>query len=210
MNCILIQEPSLMREAMVRLLKDNFPDDSFTYGTSETINQSNDNIVDIVIIDVETEGEILPTARLYKKQQKKVIIWGNPFNKNELIELFKLDLEGYFYRTMKKEEIIYALNIVLKGGKYIHPSLSAVLLEEYLALTTNEAVNKPDKLLTKREWDILELITKGYSNEQISKKMDISDGTVKNHVSNLLKKLEVADRTNAVLTAIRNRWFIIK
>ncbi len=209
MNCILIQEPSLMREAMIRLLSDNFPDDSFTYGTSQFINQSNHNSVDIVIIDVETEGEILPTARLYKKQQKKVIIWGNPFNKNELTELFKLDLEGYLYRTMVKEEVLNALNIILKGGKYIHPALSNVLLEEYLALT-NEAGNRPDKLLTKREWDILELITQGYSNEQISKQMVISDGTVKNHVSNLLKKLEVADRTNAVLTAIRNRWFIIK
>lgn len=209
MNCILIQEPSLMREAMIRLLSDNFPDDSFTYGTSQFIDQSNHNSVDIVIIDVETEGEILPTARLYKKQQKKVIIWGNPFNKNELTELFKLDLEGYLYRTMVKEEVLNALNIILKGGKYIHPALSNVLLEEYLALT-NEAGNRPDKLLTKREWDILELITQGYSNEQISKQMVISDGTVKNHVSNLLKKLGVADRTNAVLTAIRNRWFIIK
>jgi two-component system response regulator DegU len=66
-----------------------------------------------------------------------------------------------------------------------------------------------NNLLTNRELEVFELITKGYTNLQISYKLIISEKTVKNHVSNLLDKLEVQDRLNAVIKAVKNNWIRI-
>ncbi|WP_235182989.1 response regulator transcription factor [Gracilibacillus boraciitolerans] len=64
-------------------------------------------------------------------------------------------------------------------------------------------------MFTRREWEVMELLTQGYSNQRISNQLYITDKTVKNHISSILRKLEVPDRTNAVLTVLRNKWFYV-
>src|SRR5699024_1463306 len=83
-----------------------------------------------------------------------------------LIKLFDKGLHGYFDFEMEVNEIIKAIEKVLKGSHYIHPNLSNVLLDEYIRLKGHK-VEKPEGMLTEREWEVLELIVEGKENEQI-------------------------------------------
>lgn len=71
-------------------------------------------------------------------------------------------------------------------------------------------VRRPLHLYTKRECEVLQLLTDGKSNRQIAEALNISEKTVKNHVSSLFKKMKVNDRTQAVVTAIKNNWVELK
>ena len=79
-------------------------------------------------------------------------------------------------------------------------------LSELEKATAPKPVINPSELLTKREWEILQELAYGHSNEVISKSMYLSDRTVKNYVSSILKKLEAEHRTQAVVIAIKNNW----
>ncbi|MCF3943840.1 LuxR C-terminal-related transcriptional regulator [Oceanobacillus sp. APA_J-2(6-2)] len=70
-------------------------------------------------------------------------------------------------------------------------------------------VQRPIGLLTRREWEVLGELIQGCQNEEIAMNLNISDKTVKNHITSILSKLRVKDRTNAVLLALRERWFYL-
>src|SRR5699024_6433612 len=100
---------------------------------------------------------------------------------------------------------------VEEGVFYIHPAVTHDLVEDYRKLTdpnedTFNGVNRPLHLFTKRECEVLQLLTDGQSNRDIAKTLRISEKTVKNHISSLFKKMKVNDRTQAVVAAIRNHW----
>src|SRR5690625_764504 len=104
---------------------------------------------------------------------------------------------------------IDAVKAVHRGLSYIHPIVTNTLIEDYRKLSKGEpeqAVQRPIHLYTKRECEVLQLLTDGQSNRQIAETLNISEKTVKNHVSSLFKKMNVNDRTQAVVTAIRNHW----
>ena len=86
--------------------------------------------------------------------------------------------------------------------------LSPVLLNDYIKTTYNK-VKRPNGILTEREWEILEQIVKGNKNSDIAEKLFMSEKTVKNHLLSIFKKLNVTDRTNAVLLAVKNNWFAL-
>lgn len=123
-----------------------------------------------------------------------------------LIKTFKMRLNGYFYNGMESQELTNAIDHIINSQTFIHPSLSNVLLEDYTTNKKTIVPSKPVGLLTRREWKVMELMTKGFRNEQIGNSLYISDKTVKNHVSSILKKFQVVDRTNAVLLALKKRW----
>jgi len=109
---------------------------------------------------------------------------------------------------MEKDEITFAIRRIINRKNYIHPYLSSVLLQEYLRVTNVEK-QRPTKLLTRREWEVLELIAQGKTTKHISEQLYISTKTVTNHTASILRKLRVKDRTNAALLAIKNRWVIL-
>src|SRR5699024_9926552 len=74
------------------------------------------------------------------------------------------------------------------------------------SFSSPDEVNRPLHLLTKRECEVLQLLAEGNSNEKIARKLKVSESTVKNHVASILRKMNVADRTIAAITAIKNRW----
>nr|WP_249315580.1 response regulator transcription factor [Bacillus sp. FJAT-49711] len=95
---------------------------------------------------------------------------------------------------------------MLNGLQYIHPKLVPILLRSYKNI---RAEKRPKKLLSQREWEILEQIVHGKNTETISEHLNIARKTVKNHIGNILKKLNVDDRTSAAVIAIKNRWVIL-
>ncbi|MBS4200611.1 response regulator transcription factor [Bacillus sp. FJAT-49732] len=162
----------------------------------------------LLILDLNSYVDLHRAVPLYLDQNIIVAVWISDEDIQYLPELLSMELHGYFYKDMKKSEVIYAVKCIMKGMHYIHPRLLSVLLE------SNECIKKmkpkrPIGLLTKREWDVLELIAKGYSNCAISLQLNIASKTVKSHVLSVLKKLKVDNRTNAATLAIKNNWFYL-
>jgi DNA-binding NarL/FixJ family response regulator len=110
----------------------------------------------------------------------------------------ELGANGYILKDSDSNILRKAIFCVYKGDNYIENEL-AVLLKEY----ENEYKNIEDQSLTKREVEILKLLTQGLFNKEIAYSLSISEKTVKNHVSNIFKKISVSDRTQAAVYAIR-------
>src|SRR5690606_5396860 len=164
---------------------------------------------DLVFIDAAAEINLKRTIKYYKSINARITLLVPQIDEEQILQLLKFDLDGYFCERMDVKEIAAAMKMVLKGHRYIHPYLASIMYKDYLRIT-NRKVVRPRGLLTKREWQILLEMAKGNTNDEIAQNLMISDKTVKNHVTAILRKLEVKDRTNAVLKAIKRGWVAFK
>ncbi|MDC3414976.1 response regulator transcription factor [Terrihalobacillus insolitus] len=210
MKISILKDSSLIRESMLNALRESFVNDTILtyYSRDYSALLQEETQSDLVIIDLNSQVEILSIIDYFKDRKMKIIVWTSSLNDTSLLELFKLDLNGYFFNGMEKEELASAITTIRNGGKYIHTELANLLLEDYVQVHTKESI-RPVALFTEREWEVLELLTEGRKNEQICRILCVTQKTVKNHVSSILRKLDVPDRTNAVLTALRNNWFYV-
>lgn len=121
-----------------------------------------------------------------------------------LLEGIRLGAKGYLLKDVSLAQLTEAIRIVAGGGTLINPVVTERLLRglEHAPLSTDY----PCEALTDRETEVLRLMTGGYSNREIASALGLSEGTVKNHVSNILSKLGVRDRTRAVLKAIERGY----
>lgn len=123
---------------------------------------------------------------------------------------------GYLLKEIEGKALVEAVRSVWEGDCYIHPRVAGMLINEYRRLyeeATNDRPFRPPMAdlktwnrLTEREKDVLRLLAEGKSNLAISKALEISDKTVKNHVSSILLKMGAEDRTQAVLEALKKGW----
>ncbi|WP_138420399.1 response regulator transcription factor [Aquibacillus sediminis] len=208
MKIAVVKEPSLLREGVIKILQEHFCRYEIEAYSSNDYGKlvEEANSTDLIIIDIDTKLNIHSLIDLYIKRNKKVIVWIPTINQADLPVLFKLKLDGYFYNGINKEELLFAISSVLDGKSYIDQSLSQILLGYYAQMNQPE---KPDGVFSHREWEVIELLAKGYKNEQIANFLYISEKTVKNYVSAIMKKMNVSDRTNIVLTAIKNNWVVL-
>ena len=171
-----------------------------------TLEQPED--IRLLIIDSESHLDLENVKEFYAPKGVKIATWISNIEHHQLERLFKLGLDGYLYSEMEELDLVHAVDYMLRGKVYIHPSLCAILLNQYVQLSSDK-VSRPDGLLTPREWDVLALIVKGYKNKDIAKRLYVSSRTVNNHVASILKKLNVPDKTNAALYAIKNKWYTV-
>jgi two-component system response regulator DegU len=132
------------------------------------------------------------------------------------IEAIRSGATGYLLKNMGIGSIVEAVKVIARGGVYIHPIAMVRLLGEFRRLSRMEGAMHHlhtesravpwQEVLTAREMEVLRLMSQGKNNRAISEHLYISEKTVKNHVSNILYKLNVQDRTQAVLAAIRYGW----
>ena len=113
----------------------------------------------------------------------------------------KAGAKGYLLKDVSLEQLVDAIQTVAGGGSLVQPAVTQRLLSG-LDHMRNECVSldRPDPL-TDRETEILRLMASGFSNKEIANSLGVAEGTIKNHVSNILSKLGVRDRTRAVLKA---------
>lgn len=210
MKIMFMKKPSLLREGIVQLLTQRFQDleMSVSDGSGYPDDLIKNELSDMIIIDLETDVPYKEIIDIYKQYNKKVIIWVADKECVELNELFKKDLDGYFYNGMEEKELMDAIQLVQKGKKYVHSALSCLLLEDYVRIQ-QKVLKRPVGILSNREWEVLQLLSKGYNNMDIATHLYLSDKTVKNYVSAILRKLEVPDRTNAVLKALKQKWIYV-
>ncbi|MCT2534614.1 response regulator transcription factor [Aquibacillus koreensis] len=206
----ILKAHSVIRDMIVTTLQQELINSEiYTYGPDDL--KVNDNIgskADMVIIDLDINLDIHHLIECYKTEGKKVVVWTPTTTNPALPCLFKLGLHGYFYNGMEKEELVHAIESIFNDKVYVDKELAPVLLDEYIS-TVSQEPKRPCDMFTNREWEVIELLVKGYSNEKIGKHLFISDKTVKNYVNSILKKLQLPDRTNVVLHAIKNNWFYI-
>lgn len=109
--------------------------------------------------------------------------------------------QGYLLKDVTLEALLEAIRTLAGGGQHIQPSVSAGLVHRLAAGAKSQEPSRPEAL-TGREIDVLRLMAAGWSNREIAAGLHLAEGTVKNHVSSILLKLDVRDRTRAVLRAL--------
>ncbi|HDN79396.1 MAG: DNA-binding response regulator [Chloroflexi bacterium] len=133
---------------------------------------------------------------------------------DQLFHALRAGAAAYFYKDVSPEEMVRAIRMVAQGHYVIgdkvmgKPEVASWLLKQFERLAA-ELGGESDSLfkpLSPREMEILHYVARGYSNKEISYTLKISEQTVKNHLSSILRKLAVNDRTQAVLYAIRRGW----
>ncbi len=122
----------------------------------------------------------------------------------DLYEAIKSGASGYLLKDASIDQVAQAVRLVADGESLISPSMAAKLLEEFKLIAS--AGSKPDSIaprLTQRELDVLKLVARGLNNKDIATDLFISENTVKNHVRNILEKLQLHSRMEAVMYAVR-------
>ncbi|QFK70737.1 response regulator transcription factor [Pradoshia sp. D12] len=131
----------------------------------------------------------------------KVLILTSMSDQDHAIPALDAGASGYLLKESDPEELILAIKKAVNGEIYIHSKITAELMT---VLQTNKSKQNSLESLTQREKEVLKEITHGKSNKEIASALYITEKTVKTHVSNILSKLELQDRTQAALFAIRN------
>lgn len=160
---------------------------------------------DFLIVLIKDHKDSEQLIKEYNPLPTSVAIVISDIDMAHVTRLFEMEFDGYFYHSMLEKDIISGIEFIKNGYTYVYPELAKLLHEEYVRIA-NTLQARPEGLLTDREWDILIEIAKGNNNDQIALNLEISDKTVKNHVTTILRKLDVNDRTNAMLLAFRKGW----
>ena len=131
---------------------------------------------------------------------------------DDLYEAIKAGANGYLLKEISVEEVAEAIRAVVQGQSLISPSMASKLLNEFNALVkrAEEKQQFPAPTLTSREVEVLRLVAKGMSNREIADELYISENTVKNHVRNILEKLHLHSRMEAVIYAVKERLLDIR
>lgn len=133
----------------------------------------------------------------------KVIMLTIHEDQEYLRETLNIGANGYVLKDAETESLVRAIRNVNDGQNYIHPSLADELVKDYRSIDGRLGDEETDKL-TRREFEVIALIADGLNNKEIAEKLFISEKTVKNHVSNIFKKINVNDRTQAAIFAFKH------
>ena len=137
-----------------------------------------------------TNGTLPPTIILTTFDDEQLVLSG-----------LKAGARGYLLKDVSLDQLVDAVKVVAAGGSLVAPMVTQRLLSGLERMHNDfTSLDRPDPL-TERETEILRLMAGGYSNKEIANSLGVAEGTVKNHVSNVLSKLGVRDRTRAVLKA---------
>lgn len=223
---LLADDHQLFREGLKRIL--NMEDDLEVIGECgdgiQVLEFCNKEVPDVVLMDINMpiENGVIATERLRDIfPDVKVIILSIHDDESYVFETLRKGASGYLLKDMEAESLINAIRSVATGYAYIHPKVTGKLIQQLRRMTLLDGngivssqsrdagvrfIAAEDNPLTRREAEVLRLMAEGKSNKMIGEFLFISEKTVKNHVSSILQKMEVDDRTQAVINSIKNGW----
>lgn len=211
---IITDDQDIVREGLASLLqlREELDVIATARNGQEAFEKAKELEPDIVLMDIRmpvsngVEGTKLITSSL---PGVKVLML-TTFKDSELIaEALEEGASGYLLKDMSADTIVKAVMTVQSGGMVLPPELTAQMLNEWKRekqLKGTEEKEKPKELLdlTEREMEVLAELGYGLNNKEIAGKLYITEGTVKNHVSNIISKLSVRDRTQAAIYSVRH------
>lgn len=219
---LIIDDHQLFREGVKRILEleKNFEVVAEGDDGEDAVNLVEQYNPDVVVMDINMPhmNGVEATAKLVEKfPEVKVLILSIHDDESYVTHALKTGAMGYLLKEMDADSLIEAVRVVADGGSYLHPKVTHNLLNEYRRLAAGDSgrsmgtlkdveYRKPLHILTRRECEVLQMLADGKSNRGIGETLFISEKTVKNHVSNILQKMDVNDRTQAVVVAIKNGW----
>jgi DNA-binding NarL/FixJ family response regulator len=163
---------------------------------------------DVVLLDVRMPRmDGIEAARRIREllPSTKVLMLTVSDEEDDLYEAIKAGANGYLLKEVSVEDVAAAIHAVVQGQSFISPSMASKLLREFNALARQAAEREqlPAPVLTVRELEVLRLVARGMSNRDVADQLFISENTVKNHVRNILEKLHLHSRMEAVMYAVR-------
>ncbi len=174
----------------------------------ESVERAGEEAPDVVLMDVRMPRmsgieaarrirEVLPST--------KILMLTVSDEEDDLYEAIKSGANGYLLKEISVEEVAEAIRAVVQGQSLISPSMASKLLSEFNALALRAAQREtlPAPTLTSRELEVLKLVARSMSNKEVADQLFISENTVKNHVRNILEKLHLHSRMEAVMYAMR-------
>jgi DNA-binding NarL/FixJ family response regulator len=159
---------------------------------------------DLILMDlVMPEMDGIEATKIIKSElpEIKIMMLTSFSDQDHVIPALEAGASGYQLKDIEPDELIKCVKKIMDGENQLHPKATSHLLEN---LSNKKDDKKLISELTKRELDVLKEIARGKSNKEIASSLFITEKTVKTHVSNLLAKLELADRTQAALYAVKN------
>ncbi|CAN5547024.1 response regulator transcription factor [soil metagenome] len=170
---------------------------------------------DVVLMDVRMPRRTgIEATRAIKDTlpSTKILMLTISDEEADLYEAIKAGASGYLLKEISIEEVAGAVRAVSQGQSLISPSMASKLLNEFAAMVKRreERNQVPGPRLTDRELEVLKLVAKGMNNRDIGQELFISENTVKNHVRNILEKLHLHSRMEAVIYAVREKLLDIK
>lgn len=208
-NIMIADDHSMVREGIKQLLEldgDIVVIEEASNG-KQCIDLLDEKQTDVLLLDINMPNmnglQVLQYIRENKKKVKVIIL--TIHNEVEyLVRAVEIGVDGYVLKDSDSSVLKKAIFTVFHGETFIQPEL-APMLKVKMEEKSNKALSDEDTL-TKREIEVLKLLAEGLFNKEIAYMLAISEKTVKNHVSNIFKKINVSDRTQAAVYAIKNNF----
>src|SRR5215212_1681849 len=207
---LIVDDHALFRRGLIQVLL--FEDGIEVVGEGEdgedAITKAEELAPDVVLMDVRMPrvsgieatrklAEALPTT--------KILMLTVSDEEEDLYEAIKAGATGYLLKEISIEEVANAIRAVVTGQSLISPSMASKLLTEFNNLAKQAQQKMLVPRLTERELQVLKLVAQGMSNREVAEDLFISENTVKNHVRNILEKLHLHSRMEAVVYAVREK-----
>ncbi len=205
-NIMIADDHSMVREGIKQLLELDGDISVIAEASNgrQCIDLLDETKTDVLLLDINMPNmnglQVLQYIRENKRKVKVLIL--TIHNEVEyLMRAVEIGVDGYVLKDSDSSVLKKAIYCVHRGESFIQPELAPILK---LKLEEKNSLSSEDDALTKREIEVLKLLAEGLFNKEIAYMLAISEKTVKNHVSNIFKKINVSDRTQAAVYAIKN------
>jgi DNA-binding NarL/FixJ family response regulator len=212
---MIVDDHALFRRGLEMVL-DSEPDIELVGEASdgaEAVKKAGETLPDVVLMDIRMpRSSGIDACRAMKAvvPSAKIVMLTISDEEADLFEAIRAGASGYLLKDIPLDEVADTVRAVDGGQSLINPSMAGKLLTEFATLARREATAEPPQevpapRLTDREMQVLKLIARGMNNKDIAKELFISENTVKNHVRNILEKLQIHSRMEAVMVAVREK-----
>ena len=213
-RAMIVDDHALFRRGLEMVL-DSEPDIELVGQASdgaEAVEKAAESLPDVVLMDIRMpRSSGIEACRAVKEAapSAKIVILTISDEEEDLFEAIRAGASGYLLKDIPLDEVADAVRAVHGGQSLINPSMAGKLLTEFATLARRDdeerAQEVPAPRLTEREMQVLKLVARGMNNRDIAKELFISENTVKNHVRNILEKLQIHSRMEAVMVAVREK-----
>lgn len=208
---LLVDDHTLFRQGLAGLLSSQGDIEVVGEASSgqEAVEKARELVPDLILMDINMPGvNGLEATRLIKEElpHTRIVILTVSEDDRDLFEAVKNGAEGYLLKTLRAEQLFELLKGVFRGEAPISPSMARKLLAEFAQMARKDKeqpTSNDHQELTRREREVLQLLSDGSTDKEIAATLCISRRTVKNHVHNILEKLQLQNRVQATAYALR-------